>query len=69
MSVLPLIVLQKCINGGGEALTNVFPEGRSVVQWLRYGWSSAGNDHPKAPFVVVKGDEIIVTSSTGFRAA
>ena len=28
-------------SSAGVALTNVFPEGRSVVQWLRYGWSIA----------------------------
>ena len=28
-------------SSAGVALTNIFPEGRSVVQWLRYGWSIA----------------------------
>jgi Na+/H+ antiporter NhaD/arsenite permease-like protein len=28
-------------SSAGVALTNLFPEGRSVVQWLRYGWSIA----------------------------
>jgi Na+/H+ antiporter NhaD/arsenite permease-like protein len=28
-------------SSAGVALTNIFPEGRSVIQWLRYGWSIA----------------------------
>jgi Na+/H+ antiporter NhaD/arsenite permease-like protein len=28
-------------SSAGVALTNLFPEGRSIVQWLRYGWSIA----------------------------
>ena len=28
-------------SSAGVALTNIFPEGRSVVQWLRCGWSIA----------------------------
>jgi Na+/H+ antiporter NhaD/arsenite permease-like protein len=26
-------------SSAGVALTNLFPEGRSVIQWLRQGWS------------------------------
>jgi Na+/H+ antiporter NhaD/arsenite permease-like protein len=28
-------------SSAGVALTNIFPEGRSAVQWLRHGWSIA----------------------------
>lgn len=28
-------------SSAGVALTNIFPEGRSVVEWLRHGWSIA----------------------------
>src|SRR5262249_10878895 len=28
-------------SSAGVAVTNLFPEGRSVVQWLRQGWSIA----------------------------